>query len=583
MRAHWHSLIALVIMTGAGPAVAADPAVPLALADELQVLSTEAAADGAIRTFYQDRNTAPLWVDAAGFNAAARSVISEMAKADDWGLERYDVAPPGGDKGSDLADAELRLTRTILRYIDAAHGGRILEPSKQLSSYLDRQPRLPDPLTVLREIAVSQDPSAYLLTHQPQQAEFKRLQALYAKLRNGQREDTIVPSGPQLREGMEHVQVLLLKKRLGLTTDTTRFDAALRVAVMSFQRDRGLRPIDGVVGPRTRKALNAGSNVANLETLLANMEQWRWMPADLGSTHVLVNVPEFSAQLIKDGNAIFSERVIVGKPETQTPVFSKNMRSVVLHPRWQVPETIKLKEFLPTLLRGGTLESRGYSLERDGKVIPSRKVNWRKADIRAYQVFQGAGDDNALGQVKFLFPNQHAVYLHDTPSRGLFRASERLFSHGCVRLANPIAFAKLILHDDKGWDGQQVAELTDNGPFDNVIRLDRPFPVHITYFTARVADDGTLKTFRDVYGHEKRITLALKGRWAEIDKGRDHLAPVDMAEIRRNATKMDGASRGVRRANPDWGAPMGLFGGMGGSQASSGTTANDIFRRSFGN
>lgn len=545
----------------------------------------------AVLTFYEERGYTPLWIDEAGFKPEAKALIEEMDKADVWGLAAgsYRVAPPQQDADdASLADAEIQLSFAILSYVDAARGGRIAQPSQQLSSYLDRSPHLPDPLVVLRALATSPEPVAMLLSYHPQHEQFARLRATYVgTLAEAQRvRDAAIPlGGPDLRKGMDDAQVALLKKRLGLSSTSTFFDENLDAAVRRFQMERGAKRVDGVVGPRTRRELNA-ADTSRLATLRANMEQWRWMPADLGASHVLVNVPEFKAELIKDGAVVFSERAIVGKPQTQTPIFSQDMETVVLHPRWYVPETIKIKEFLPSLLRGRSLEGRGFGLRRNGKEVQSRSVNWSKADIRAYDVYQASGDDNALGRVKFLFPNKHAVYLHDTPKRHLFGSMERTFSHGCVRLKNPLKFAHLLLNDDKGWTEQQVEDLTENGPFDNAITLDRPLPVHITYFTAWVDDDGGLRTMRDIYGHEKRITLALDGRWSEIDKGKDHLAPVDMADVMRDTSRR--RPSGVMPANAVqsmWGGPpMGLLGSASsGPPRSHGSSANDIFRRAFGN
>lgn len=554
----------------------------------------------AVQAFYEERGYAPLWVDETGFKPEAKALIDEMAKADTWGLTAasYQVAPPKDIGDVSLADAEVRLSFLILDYVDAARGGRIAQPSQQLSSYLDRRPELPDPLAVLRAFAASTEPAATLVSYHPKHEQFARLRAAYLNILTEAKrvQDAAIPTdGPDLRKGMIDPQVQLLKARLGLASSSRIFDDELDAAVRRFQAERGARYVDGVVGFRTRSALNT-TDISKLAVLRTNMEQWRWMPADLGASYVMVNIPEFKAELIKDGKVAFSERVIVGKTETQTPIFSQNMQTIVLHPRWNVPESIKLKEFLPSLLRGRSLEGRGFVLSRNGKEVQSWRVNWNKADIRNYDVYQASGDDNALGLVKFLFPNQHSVYLHDTPKRYLFNSRERTFSHGCMRLRHPLKFAQLLLNDDKGLSEQQVKDLMEDGPFDNSIKLDKPLPVHIVYFTAWVDDDGTLRTTRDIYGHQKRIALALDGRWSEIDKGEDHLAPVEMAYVRQYRTSSSSSSSSRRRvaARPArvskqaWGGPpMGLFSSGSSSgkkpRVSYGSSANDVFRRALGN
>ena len=253
--------------------------------------------------------------------------------------------------------------------------------------------------------------------------------------------------------------------------------------------------------------------------LIANMEEWRWMPEDLGKYYVMVNIPEFKVRVISNDEVIHEERIVSGRPDAQSPIFSELMRTVVIQPRWNVPDSIKIKEILPGLRAGGDpLRRQGLTLEYNGRKIDPYNVDWYKTDIRNFNVYQPPGGGNALGVVKFLFPNKHSVYLHDTPSKSLFNESVRAFSHGCMRVRNPVKLAELVLNKDKGWDKTTVDDLVAKGPEENEVSLDQPIPVHVVYFTAWVADDGEVQTFDDVYGHEKRITLALAGRWNQIVK-----------------------------------------------------------------
>jgi murein L,D-transpeptidase YcbB/YkuD len=227
------------------------------------------------------------------------------------------------------------------------------------------------------------------------------------------------------------------------------------------------------------------------------------------------------------------------------------MRTIVLQPRWNVPDSIKIKELLPWLRAGGNpLRRQGLVMERNGRRIDPWNVDWYRADIRNFNVYQPPGPGNALGLVKFLFPNKHAVYLHDTPSKSLFKQSVRTFSHGCMRVHNPIKLAELLLNKDKGWSAGKVDGLIENGPEENEVALSEPIPVHITYFTARAEKDGTIDTFNDVYGHEKRITLALQGRWNEIEKNDEkHISPEDYPVA--SGWDDDGDWRGSRRFYDD--------------------------------
>ena len=263
--------------------------------------------------------------------------------------------------------------------------------------------------------------------------------------------------------------------------------------------------------------------------LRANMEMWRWMWTDMGDLYVFNNIPEFMQYVYKDGKIIRSAKIVAGQMDKQSTVFSRPLKYVVLRPTWIVPESIKVNELWPSLIRGGGL-MRQYGLQvetKDGKRLDWRAIDWSNADIRNYEVTQPPGPKSVLGHVKFSFPSQHTIFMHDTPDKWMFRQAQRTLSHGCLRVQNPMQLAEIILKEDKGWDAAKVAQLDRSGPLNNEIPIEKEIPIHLVYFTAWVDDAGKLKTFRDVYGHEKRITQALDGEWDKINKGRDHLAPVE--------------------------------------------------------
>jgi murein L,D-transpeptidase YcbB/YkuD len=287
---------------------------------------------------------------------------------------------------------------------------------------------------------------------------------------------------------------------------------------------------------------------AEAKKLLANMEEWRWMPADMGDIYVWNNIPDFTQRVIQDGKTVREVRIVAGLIDKQTPIFSRPMRKIVFKPTWIVPDSIKVRELWPSLLNGGGL-LREWALEvrtKDGQSLNWRKIDWSTADIREYEVIQPNGPKSVMGKVKFSFPNQHTVFMHDTLPRDkwMFNASRRTYSHGCMRVADPIGLAKIILRADKGWDPARVIEAANTGPLNNEIALEHKIMVHMTYFTAFVDDDGKLHTFPDVYGHERRISLALEGKWDRIVKGRDHLAPVelDLSDAPRRRPAEDEAS-----------------------------------------
>jgi murein L,D-transpeptidase YcbB/YkuD len=245
--------------------------------------------------------------------------------------------------------------------------------------------------------------------------------------------------------------VALLRKRLevappaataeGTPVDATFYDDALKSAVMAFQTERGLAP-DGLVGSGTRAVLN-DVEVLSPDKLIANMEEWRWMPADMGDLYVWVNIPEFTLRIVKDGSVIHTERVITGLVDKQTPVFSENLKNIIFQPRWNVPNSIKVKELYPSLARGGnSFERQGLRLTQNGRRIDPDDVDWDSTDIRRFDVYQPPGPGNALGVVKFAFPNKHLVYMHDTPTKHLFESTSRPFSHGCMRVRDPVRMAQ---------------------------------------------------------------------------------------------------------------------------------------------
>lgn len=491
------------------------PKLPKADADDL----------AGAKAYYTAHGFMPLWVTETGLDTRAGLVAAEIARAGDWGLDAGDftlpILPAAAPTRDGLAAAELTFTRAVLKYGRYARGGRIPDPSVELSSYLDRKPQLIAPASILSEIAFASAPDAYLKGLNPQQPQFEYLRQAYLKARDeqGRVADTRIDAGPLLVPGKVNPRVKALRARLNVPAGEGQdnvYDPALVDAVKAFQKANGLRP-DGYFGDRTRQALNGPSPANLIPRLLANMEQWRWMPADLGATHVEINVPEFQMRLIKNGTPVHTERVVTGKPESSTPIFSQDMQTVVFQPKWGVPDSIKINELLPRLQNGGGLRS-GLRMQLNGRDIDPWRIDWSRADITRYSVYQPSGEDNALGVVKFLFPNKHAVYLHDTPSKGLFNASTRAYSHGCIRVRNPVKLAELVLGDDKGWSNARVRELVEDGPEDNQVKLDTKIPVHVTYFTVVADANGNVQSFADIYGHEKRITQALSGRFDQIVK-----------------------------------------------------------------
>ncbi len=312
---------------------------------------------------------------------------------------------------------------------------------------------------------------------------------------------------------------------LARLADAAEPDAALRGFHPPHPQFEKLRQAYLQALPNTGRSTSLSRSAKKLR---ANMEMWRWMWDNLGTLHVFNNIPEFMQYVYKDGQIIRSERIVAGFVDKQSSVFSRPLQHVVLRPKWRVPESIMVHELWPSLLRGGgMMRQHGLEIEtKSGEARNWRTIDWSKDDIRNYVVTQAPGPRSALGYVKFSFPSQHTIFMHDTPDKWMFKSAQRTLSHGCLRVRNPLELAEIVLAYDKGWDAAKVSQLIKSGPLNNEIAIEKPVPIHLAYFTAWVEDSGRLKVFYDVYGHEKRVIQALDGDWDSINKGRDHLAPV---------------------------------------------------------
>jgi L,D-transpeptidase YcbB len=509
----------------------------------------------ALTAYYGSRSGPAIWVSTDGLTAKGKAVAAEIGKADDWGLRSSDFRVPRLQSGAITAEAaaqaEVELAAAVLKYARYARGGRV-NPSS-ISKLMDQSPTLRAPSAVLTEIASSSTPDAYLRSLHPQHEQFQLLRKALLKLRGGDvkeeepEEDPALsvklPPGGVIRPGAQDSQVALLRRRLKVPADDPAddevYDARLRDAVLEFQRANRLRP-DGIIGNNTRSVLNGAprpvmaSADSKIERILINMERWRWMPEELGEFYVWDNVPEFLTRVIKNDKVIHTDKIIVGQPSWPTPVFSADMKHLVFNPSWGVPNGIKRKELAPLLRKssgGGGLFGifgGGYSSQAvldayhlkvyyNGRQIDPNQVDWNSVNIATYSFTQPPGPKNPLGYVKFMFPNKHDVYMHDTPERHLFVKSFRALSHGCMRVEEPRKFAEVILAEDKGWSPQRVSSMYSGS---NTVQLNKHIPVHVTYFTARVDENGRLRTYNDFYGLDSRTASALTGRRMQFDQQR---------------------------------------------------------------
>ncbi|MDX2289435.1 MAG: L,D-transpeptidase family protein [Hyphomicrobiaceae bacterium] len=440
-----------------------------AIADAIMAMIAERAPDAdagesidraALEVFYRARNGAPLWVSDEGPSERARALAGEIANAAAFGLD------PAAFPLPDFAQVS---GPQALGRADYALSMAALGYARHA-----RGGRIPEP----------------------------------AKMLNSN-----LDRKPQLHEPAD---VLV---RLAAAEDMAGALAALHPVHPQFEllRQAWLKETGGD---------GRGPLATNARRLRANMEFWRWMWDDLGELHVFNNIPEFMQRVYLNGKIVRYERIVVGEIGKQSSVYSRQLKSVSLRPRWRVPESIMVHELWPSLIRGGGL-MRQHGLEiatKSGEPRDWRKIDWSKDDIRNYLVFQPPGGKSALGFVKFNFPSQHTIFMHDTPDKWMFNKPQRTLSHGCLRLKNPLHLTEIVLDYAKGWDKAKVKDLIDRGPLDNEIEIEKRLPIHLAYFTAWADDDGSVRYFNDIYGHEKRVIQALGGEWSKINKGRDHLA-----------------------------------------------------------
>jgi L,D-transpeptidase YcbB len=496
-----------------------------------------------LTSFYAERNEPPLWVSTGGFTAKANHLMAEIRRADDWGLSasafELPHLPAGTTALDALAAAEIKLSLAALKYARHARGGR-LDPTL-ISKNIDVKLTFRDPKVVLQSLAASDAPGNVLRDLNPKHEQFLKLRQALLKARGGHATSEPVkaefrgvhlPDGPPLYLGSEHPHVSLLRQRLGLPQPRGAeavFDLEVQAALKAFQQQNGIQPT-GILTPRTRAVLNSGAKPerptmpvgSDVQRIIVNMERWRWLPEHLGDLHVEDNLPEFTTRVFKKGHVIHSAKIVVGKVDTPTAVFSANMRFVVFHPEWNVPDSIKVKELAPYLSGGGggfffgggdtsILDRQRLRVVYNGRTVNPSSVDWGQVDIRRFAFVQSAGPHNVLGVVKFMFPNKHDIYMHDTPQRELFDQTRRTFSHGCMRVQNPERLAELILAEDKGWSADQVRGLLAQG-YNNEVQLTHEIPVHVTYFTAVVGDGGQVSYYGDIYGYDSRMSAALGGR-----------------------------------------------------------------------
>jgi murein L,D-transpeptidase YcbB/YkuD len=482
------------------------------------------AERAAVEKFYTTREYAPLWTQAGAVTASAKGVIARLKDAAAEGLNAADYPVPDFTAATSpdaLADAELKLTASMLDYARQAQSGRM--HWSQVSADILYPDHPIDPAEVLANVTTAKDASAALEGYNPPHKLYRELKKKLAELR-GQGEGPVVQiaDGAPLKytpaRGKKQPEIVVedsrvpqLRAKLGIAenADDAHYDAKVAEAVRKFQDGADLKAT-GVLDDRTVKAINSPKRDRAIDTVLVNMERWRWLPRQLGApslgnAYVILNIPDYTLKVMQNGGQVWTTRVVTGKPGTHaTPLLTETMKFITVNPTWNVPPSIIYNEYLPALQQDPTVLSRmGLKLERarDGSI----------------HISQPPGEANALGRIRFNFPNKFLVYQHDTPDKHLFAKEERAFSHGCMRVQNPDQYAATLLNitlPNERYTPEKIRGMYGHSEID--IKFPTPIPVNITYQTAFVDDGGKLQLRKDVYGRDAAMLSILRGA-----KGKD--------------------------------------------------------------
>jgi len=482
------------------------------------------------KTFYERRQFAPAWVEKAKPGPQIEELVESLRAAEAEGLdpqlynvamieERRKEASKGflSDKGFDPREAgalDVWFTYLYMKYAsDLADG---LSDLASTDPAWKIKPEKFDSLSHLENALTENRIADSLRELSPRASEYAGLKKALAKYgalqaRGGWQS---LPQTLKLKPGDRSPHIGVLATRLTASGDyrggqPATYDSSLQEAVKVFQRRHGLTD-DAVIGREVVAEMNVPVE-HRIAQIRMNMERWRWLPRDLGDRYILVNIPEMRLDVYEGDKVPLSMRVVVGKTDTQTPIFNDEMTHLVFSPYWNVPPGIAENETLPSVIRDPGFLSRNNMevVDASGKSIDPSSVDL--GNPSGYRFRQRPGASNSLGLVKFMFPNQFNVYLHDTPADSLFERAARSFSHGCVRVAEPVALAQYVLRDQPEWDSARIEAAMQAGE-EKHVKLKSAIPVYLGYWTARVRPDSTVQFRRDVYGIDQRLTVKLADR-----------------------------------------------------------------------
>ena len=515
----------------AGPAIATPFIAPLQTAI---AQASAAAEDEAIAAFYRERDFEPVWsaspgTETSGIAARRAAFLRVLDEARVHGLPaaRYDPAALRGKFGraSDAASRgalDVEMTERFLGYLRDMRSG-VLIPS-EVDKSIKIEPVAQDPRADLAAF-LADDPAAFLNGLVPRSPAYARLLRQKLRLEETLRDGgwgAAVPDGV-LKAGDTGPAVVALRERLARMgylrrSVTATYDATISAAVSAFQTDHGLG-VDGEAGPDTLRAINVPLE-DRLVQIVVGLERQRWMNRPLEARHVLVNLAEQRAYVVDEGIVTFDTVVVIGSdtPDRRTPEFSDTMSHLVVNPTWNVPRSIAVNEYLPALRRGG---ARHLTLYRNGDRVDPARVDFSRytASTFPFRLKQAPGPTNALGRVKFMFPNRWNIYLHDTPSRDLFAREVRTFSHGCVRVGRPLELAYHLLAPQTATPQDDFTRILDTGR-ERRVDLEPSIGVHIVYWSAWVTPMGRANFRGDPYGRDAKVWQALREAGVELGPSR---------------------------------------------------------------
>ncbi len=485
-----------------------------------------------LASIYHQTGARPLWVTVDGPDSRAETILQRLRNSLQEGLDPDDYEVDllaslwTSRQPDDLARLDTQLTFSLVKYIhDISHGQMKLRAADP-ELFAEAGDEHFDPMLAMAMARSALDIGVYLDGLAPQHYAYHKLREALAYYRERAEVKTwpVIGGGPLIKPGMNDQRLVEIRRRLALTDDSVSFsdegdlyDEQTVTAVKAFQAQFGLKP-DGIIGPRTLAALNLTA-AELIRVIRANMIRWHIQDQELGDTYIMVNIAGFFLKAVREQKTEMVMPVIVGKFQHQTPVFSDKIRYLEFNPYWNITPSIAKNEELPALRENSrNLADRHIRLFSswfdDAVELDSTMIDWSsvsRAQMSRYKLRQDPGPWNALGRVKFVFPNHHSVYLHDTPSHDLFEQTSRSFSHGCIRVSRPLRLAEFALNGQGGWDSKAIDRVIAEGER-KIVTLRTPIPVHITYQTAWVDNNGLIHFNGDIYGRDTKLLQTFDAR-----------------------------------------------------------------------